>query len=140
LHGGGWFCDFGLRHGRQRSAQRHGGRTFLRGESQGSGTNNPEAQIVVPIRRVVVVPVRRAQVLRVIVPTPAAFNAVRACFSRTLHTHKDFLKRNVLAISMHAKTLRARSAAFSSVVLSSKSEAQISYIFLRTLLFDFCKR
>ena len=46
---------------------------------QGSGADKPEADVVVPVVRVVVVvPVRRTRVLRIVVPVPAAKHAVRA--------------------------------------------------------------
>ena len=41
-----------------------------------SGADETEAKIVVPVPRVVVVPVRRTQVLGVVVPAAAAFHAV----------------------------------------------------------------
>jgi hypothetical protein len=39
---------------------------------QNSETHQPEADVVVPVVRVVVVPIRRTQVLTVVVPVPAA--------------------------------------------------------------------
>jgi len=43
-----------------------------------SGPAQPEADIVVPVIRIVVVPIRRTQVLTVVVPTPAPLNTVSA--------------------------------------------------------------
>jgi hypothetical protein len=44
---------------------------------QSLGGSQPEAKIVVPVVRIVGVPVRRLQVRRIVVPTAAAFHAVR---------------------------------------------------------------
>jgi hypothetical protein len=90
---------------------------------QGSGAHQPETYVVVPVVRVVVVPVvrvvvvpiGRTDVLRRIVPTPAAFHTVIAR-DRSPFSHIIFLKRFVLARLMAVKTLRTRSAAFSSVM------------------------
>ena len=43
-----------------------------------SGATNAEAQVVVPVVRVVVVPVANRRVVSVVVPATTAFNAVRA--------------------------------------------------------------
>jgi hypothetical protein len=43
----------------------------------GWGADKPETTIVVPVVRVVVVPIRGTHVLPVVVPAPAAVNAVR---------------------------------------------------------------
>ena len=83
---------------------------------QGSGADNTEADIVVPVVGVVVVPIRRTQVLRIVVPTPAAFHAV-VTGSRSPFSHSRFLKLFVLASAIAAKTLLTRSAAFSSVII-----------------------
>ena len=40
------------------------------------GAGKTETEVVVPVRRVVPVPIGRAQVLRVVVPAPAAYHAV----------------------------------------------------------------
>ena len=57
-----------------------GKRFVLRHFSQGSGdkTHDTKANIVVPIRRFVVVPIGRTRVLRVIVPRTAADHAIAA--------------------------------------------------------------
>jgi hypothetical protein len=44
---------------------------------QGSGAHKPETKVVVPVVRIVVVPIGRTSVRRRIVPTAAAFHAVR---------------------------------------------------------------
>lgn len=55
-----------------------GARALFRSYSTELGANQPEAKVVVPVRWGVVVPVGRTQVLRIVVPRPAAFHAVRA--------------------------------------------------------------
>jgi len=82
---------------------------------QGSGANKPEADVVVTVVRIVVVPIRRTQVLAVVVPVPAAFHPVSAG-NRSPFSNTFFLKRFVRAMLIAAQTLRALSAAFSSVI------------------------
>ena len=55
--------------------------------SWGNRQDQAEADIVVAVRRIVVVAVHRAAVLRVVVPTTAAKNAVRALM--TLHLYSQ---------------------------------------------------
>lgn len=54
------------------------GSALLRRKMQSSGTHHPEPDIVVLVVRVVVVPVGHGTVRRIVVPTAAAFDAVRA--------------------------------------------------------------
>ena len=105
--------------------------------SQGSGAGQPEANVVVPVVGVVVVPIRRTGVLRIVVPVPAAFHPVSAG-DRSPFSHINFLKRFVRARLIAAQTLRTRSAAFASVIVPWHSKAVISAIRSVTLLFDFC--
>ena len=84
---------------------------------QGLGAHQPEPNVVVPVVRVVVVPIGRTQVLTVVVPRPAAFHTVSAR-NRSPFSHTNFLKWFVLARAIAAKTLRARSAALASVISS----------------------
>jgi len=54
------------------------GSALLRRKVQSSGADHPESDIVVLVVRVVVVPVGHGAVRRIVVPTAAAFDAVRA--------------------------------------------------------------
>jgi hypothetical protein len=47
--------------------------------------NHPKTVVVVPIRGIVVVPIRYATVRRVVVPTAAAQDAVRTFLKRNLY-------------------------------------------------------
>ena len=82
---------------------------------QSSGAHQPKANVVVPVRRVVVVPIGGTEVLPVVVPRPAAYHPVGAR-DRSPFSHTIFLRRFVLATLIAAKTLRTRSAAFSSSI------------------------
>ena len=53
-------------------------------------TRKTEADVVVPVLRRVVVPVRAAHVPRVVVPTAAAEHAIRAAFFRLRFPHVSF--------------------------------------------------
>ena len=84
---------------------------------QGSGADEPEAKVVVPIVRSVTVPNGGMRVVGGIVKAAAAFHTVTA--SVFLHVRSPFLyslffELLVLASVIAAKTLLARSAAFSS--------------------------
>ena len=58
---------------------------------QGSGAHQPEANIVVPVVRVVVVPIGRTRVLTIVVPRPAAFHTV-VTRNRSPFLHTTFLR------------------------------------------------